>query len=327
VRIVRAVGIAAGSFVAPGLGQGLTSRWARMLVWLIAGWASLVAAWWLPAMLWATLAIRVLAAIDAVLCARGGGEGSALPVLVACTPLGVVFVLYATSVHLFRIPTSSMYPTLQIGDHVVVQTLGAGTFAPGDLIAVHYPCDHARVYIKRVIGVGGDTIEVRCGTIYRNGTAAPIELVSTDCSYDDYDETDDHWTTRPCTLYRETLGGHSYEIYGHRDLNDPSHDFPSRDHPFPPSCATQADAFSFSGRPATGQVAGKLVETRPADSAGPCDPQLQFVVPAGQLFVMGDNRPNSNDSRFWGTVSEDDVIGRPLAVVWARDSGRIGRLR
>jgi signal peptidase I len=58
------------------------------------------------------------------------------------------------------------------------------------------------------------------------------------------------------------------------------------------------------------------METRP--SAGPCELQLHYVVPAGHVFVLGDNRPNSNDSRYWGSVPVGNIKGRVIGI-WLSD--------
>ncbi len=266
----------------------------------------------------------------------------------------IALALRAFVIEAFKIPSSSMYPTLEIGDHIFVNKFIYGVRLPiigkklfdlkspdrGDVIVFVYPCDPDRDYIKRVIAVAGDTVEVRCTVVYVNGVAIPNELVappaklSNDepqhcvgdgCCYDDYDENSGHWYARLCSLYRETVDGVTHETFQNSDRPNrdvlwkqgtlgtgDARDFPLRDHPFPPSCADARD----EGGKATAQtqVKGKLVETKPEGSAKACEPQYHYVVPPGHIFAMGDNRDNSNDSRVWGAVPIENIKGKALFI-------------
>jgi signal peptidase I len=240
----------------------------------------------------------------------------------------------------FKIPSSSMYPTLEIGDHILVDKLTPriGTIGRGDLIVFDQPCQPERAYTSRVIAVGGDTVEVRCSVVHINGKPLASELVDAMCTYQDYDDYADtarglesHWFTRECSRYRETLDGHSFDVFYDRERPerdrargaeqaaqpDPR-DFPI--HAAPPSCISNGDPASA---PNAAQATGKIVDTR--DGAGACELQRHFEVPPGSLFVMGDNRYNSNDSRFWGVVPVGLVIGRIIGAYWPL--GRAGAIR
>lgn len=157
-------------------------------------------------------------------------------------------------VQAFKIPSGSMLPTLQIGDHILVnkfiygvrlpilgsEVLAVGEPHRGDVIVFVYPEDPQKDFIKRVVGVGGDVIEVRSKRLTVNGQA----------------------------------------------VFDPHAHF----------------AEGNSGR-----------EVSPRDNFGP------YTVPAGNVFVMGDNRDRSYDSRFWGPVSLDKVKGKAFLIYWSWD--------
>ena len=180
------------------------------------------------------------------------------------------------------IPTGSMENTILIGDHVFLNKLLYGPQIPytpwklpavrevhrGDIVAFRYPRNPSVMFVKRVIGVGGDVIRIVDKKVYVNNQR-------------------------------------TVEPYAHFQF--PSV-FPLRDN-FPPSL--------------------KEIETLPA--AWGLDPgwaheMAKYIqkdglhVPDGYLFCMGDNRDNSLDSRFWGFVPLDNVVGEPLFVYWSYDA-------
>jgi len=128
-----------------------------------------------------------------------------------------------------RVDGESMEPTLVSGEYVIVSRLSYRLGSPqrGDIIVFHFPRDPKEEYIKRVIGLPGDVVEVNNGSVFVNGQ--PLD-----------------------------------ETYLHVKTN--------------------------------------YVGT--------------WDVPAGQLFVLGDNRNNSSDSHDWGTVPMDYVVGKALLVYW-----------
>ena len=172
-------------------------------------------------------------------------------------------------VQAFKIPSGSMLPTLQIGDHILVnkfvygarieipltqvslgQLPGLHEPHPGDVIVFIWPKDRSKDFIKRVIATEGQTIEVRNKQVFIDG----------------------------------------------RPWDDPH--------------ATFSNARGGAG-----------------DSFGP------LTVPPETVFVMGDNRDQSYDSRFWGTVPLSDIKGKALIIYWSWDGPdrwvrweRIGRL-
>ncbi len=254
----------------------------------------------------------------------------------------IALALRAFVIEAFKIPSSSMYPTLEIGDHIFVNKFIYGVRIPwtntklfelraprrGEVIVFMQPCMTDRDYIKRVVALANDTVEVRCNVVYVNDVPVPSKLVEDgeQCHYDDYEETTGHWYPRTCSKYEETVNGKAYVTYqdvekptrdqrlkeGTLDRGD-SKDFPRVDEPhIPKSCAT--DPGEHEPIAAPNQLPGTVVEVKPPDKAKPCEPQLHYVVPEGHVFVMGDNRSNSNDSRFWGSVPIENIKGKALFI-------------
>ena len=177
----------------------------------------------------------------------------------------------------FSIPSTSMVPTLLIGDHVVVTKYSYGLWFPhpvtykrwelldwadperGDIIVFRFPNKKSVHYIKRVVGLPGDKVEVLDNQIVLNGEAQARTITG---KY----EYQDNCVTEDGTLWSETLGDLT-----HSKLTDAS-----------PSALA---------------------------SRGP------FTVPEGKVFVMGDNRDNSGDSRQWGFVDEELIMGK-AQFVW-----------
>ena len=131
----------------------------------------------------------------------------------------------------FYIPSGSMEPTLLTGDRIIVSKFSYHFREPerGDVIVFKYPRDPKRAFVKRVVGLGGETVAVSGGQLYINGVLVPEEYVPEGMTYPDF---------------------------------------------------------------------------------GP------VRVPEGKLFMLGDNRANSDDSRVWGFLDEDLIIGKAVAVYW-----------
>jgi signal peptidase I len=304
----------------PGTGVAAAGRTRRAFVW--AG-ASVLAVLLMVISLWATIAVLAIL-VGSSLDAAVAGMRSPRPLRVFDTPVATIVVLeivVAVAAHqwvveAFKVPSSSMYPTVVIGDHLMIDKLTPRVRAieRGEVIVFDYPCDAGRRYLKRVVAVGGDTVEIRCNVEWVNGVAVPSTRVAGECSYDDYDEGNDQWTPRTCSRYTEMLGGHDYDTFHDperpaRDAESPragdNRDFPPLGHTDPPACQERE-------RSAAPQVLGTVVATK--DGAPACETQLHYVVPPDHLFVLGDNRNNSNDSRVWGSVPVASVKGRVLGV-------------
>lgn len=169
--------------------------------------------------------------------------------------LVIAAFVIAFVVQAFKIPSSSMVPTLLVGDHLFVNKFIYGVKIPilrktilpvgepkrGDVIVFIFPQDRSKDFIKRVIGVGGDKIEIKSKKIYLNDR-----------------------------LYQDAFGVYS------DDNMEPA--------------------------------------DKPRDFFGP------VTVPKGSLFVMGDNRDHSHDSRFWGFVNLKDVKGKAFIIHWSWDA-------
>jgi signal peptidase I len=232
----------------------------------------------------------------------------------------IALALRAFVIEAFKIPSSSMYPTLEIGDHIFVNKFIYGVRIPwtttklfelrgphrGEVVVFIYPCDPDRDYIKRVIATAGDTVETRCGVLYVNGVAIPDTYVDQE-TYRDYDEDHERWQDTLTTVarYHEATPGHPHDVFGspNRDEETSVRNFPSSAQ-YMPSCGKQTSPPQVFGR--VEPDATKL------DSCG--KEGWHYVVPPGHIFAMGDNRDNSNDSRVWGSVPLENVKGKALFI-------------
>jgi signal peptidase I len=178
--------------------------------------------------------------------------------------IAVILALFIRTfvVQAFKIPTGSMENNLLVGDHLLVNkfifgptesafertALPEAAIRRGDVVVFKFPKEPERDFIKRVIGLPGETLEMREKKIYINGK--PLD-----------------------------------EPYVHYLLPPRSHD---------------QEFASFDKREQYGPV----------------------TIPEGQYFVMGDNRDNSEDSRYWGYLKRDYIKGKALMVYWSYESDR-----
>jgi len=165
----------------------------------------------------------------------------------------LAILIRALFVQAFKIPSGSMIPTLLIGDQILVNKFIYGIRVPftderwprfkdpqhGDVIVFVYPEDRTKDFIKRVVGVGGDTVEIRNKQVYVNGKP----------------ENNPHARYGPNTI----------------------------------------------------------------DPTGKRDNMPPVKVPEGHLFVMGDNRDQSHDSRWWGFVPASDVKGEAFLIYYSAE--------
>ena len=198
----------------------------------------------------------------------------------------IALVLRSFVIEAFKIPSGSMIPTLQVGDHIFVNKFIYGIRIPGtnikfgmdirkpkrgEVIVFKYPKDQDKDFIKRIVAVEGDTIEVKDEQLYINGK--PVKRVhesGTPCEYEDFEEVTQRWEHRVCDAWQETLDGHQYTTIFNRDVHE--------------------------------------MRTYP---------NQKITVPPGNVFVMGDNRDNSHDSRFWGFVPFELIKGKAMIIWWS----------
>lgn len=173
--------------------------------------------------------------------------------------IAIILALFIRTfvVQAFKIPSGSMQDTLLVGDYILVNKFIYGIKAPftdytvipikdprrGDVVVFRFPEDPSKDFIKRVVAVGGDKVEIRNKSVYVNGE-----------------------------LQHNPHAVHS----------DPR------------------------------------IQNTPRDNYGP------VVVPEGKLFTLGDNRDDSNDSRFWGFVDVSAVRGKAFMIYWSWNSEDIG---
>jgi signal peptidase I len=212
----------------------------------------------------------------------------------------IVFVLRSFLVEPFKIPSSSMVPTLLVGDFILVNKFKYGVRLPvvnrkivqldnpqrGDVMVFRYPEDSSLDYIKRVVGLPGDRVEYRNKRLTINGKPVPTRQI------DDYLSKERMQFSR---RYVETLGGVEHQIL--LDDDAPASMMPSRSFAFAANCN-----YNTSG--------------------------LTCTVPPGHYFMMGDNRDNSSDSRVWGFVPDENIVGKAF-FIWLNlnELGRFGPFR
>ncbi|GJG84905.1 hypothetical protein tb265_00860 [Gemmatimonadetes bacterium T265] len=211
--------------------------------------------------------------------------------------LAVLLFLFVRAffVEAYKIPSGSMERTILVGDFLLVNKLGYGAELPftkrhlprlraptrGQVIVFTWPKDPDKNLVKRVIGVPGDTVAMRAGTLLVNNVPRTESYVEHTEPGSDPAAADFEWQTH-----------------------------------FAVRTAAAAPVPGESAPPSGDGHAPLLPLAEPAahpsrDNWGP------LIVPPGQYFVLGDNRDNSLDSRYWGFVADSLVIGRPLFVYYS----------
>ena len=248
------------SLLAPGAGHVLMGRFARGVGWGVAlvllgvGFVFV-----LPITITAFLAavvvailVRVGAAVDALRLTRGSPGGRAVTLaLIAYLAANVLFALFVAApsseyyrthyAQSFSIPSGGMRPALLVGDYVLSDNARYRRAAParGDIAVFHDPVDGRRNFVKRVIALPGEMVQLRGDEVLVNGATLP-------------------------------------EPYASR-----------------PGVAPSACTYAYACAPTT--------------------------VPPDAYFVLGDERDNSQDSRSWGFIRRDQMVGRVFAIYWSWD--------
>lgn len=212
--------------------------------------------------------------------------------------IAVVFALRSFVAEPFKIPSGSMIPTLLVGDLILVNKFSYGIRLPvvnrkivdlgsperGDVMVFRFPKDPSFDYIKRVVGLPGDTVTYENKRLSLNGQPVPLREAG---------EFYDPERLSYAKQYVESMGGKEHKILTELDK---------------PSFISDVDRFPFRDN-CTYTASG-----------------LSCKVPPGHYFVMGDNRENSLDSRYWGFVPDRNIVGKAF-FVWMNfgDLNRIGR--
>ncbi len=187
--------------------------------------------------------------------------------------VAIFLVLRTFIVEAFKIPSGSMERTLLIGDFLLVNKLAYGAEIPfthkrlpalrdperGDVIVFEAPEDITKTYVKRLVGLPGDTLEMREGALYRNGH-----------------------------IVREGYARHTA-----------------------PEVDPVEERFRWQRNYVTTSANASVAYYPSRNNWGP------LIVPEKNYFVLGDNRDNSSDSRYWGFVSDSLVRGRPFVIYYS----------
>jgi signal peptidase I len=201
------------------------------------------------------------------------------------------FVVRSFFVEAFKIPTGSMEGTLLVGDFLLVNKMVYGAEVPfthvklpairspqrGDIIVFQWPQDPTKNFVKRIVGMPGDTLEMRNGDLIRNGVFLREPYVVHTSPGSDVSDAEFKWQL-------------AYLIGANHPVSTPPRS--------PLSVATLEAAPAYH-------------PTR--NNWGP------LLVPTNNYFVLGDNRDNSLDSRYWGLVADSLVRGQPLVVYYSYD--------
>jgi signal peptidase I len=205
--------------------------------------------------------------------------------------LALFIVIRSFFVEAFKIPTGSMEGTLLVGDFLLVNKLVYGAEVPfsgvklpalrtpkhGDIIVFQWPVDPTKNFVKRIVGLPGDTLQMKDGELILNGLVQHEAYVSHTSPGSDVADDEFKWQL-------------AYLLSAH--------------HPVPEKPRSPMQVRSLEA---------KLRYHPSRNNWGP------LIVPDKNYFVLGDNRDNSLDSRYWGFVADSLVRGQPMVVYYSYD--------
>ena len=282
------------SLLLPGLGQLYAGRWRRALAFffvnalidfpfLLGLWSYATILdrpagfWFAAAMGLGVVLFRLFAIVDAALVARRARSTSRAAYQRWYLYVALLFMWNApafagmsypdSGTESYSIPSGSMQPTLQIGDYVI----GIHRSAPDEPLArgtiiTHVDESSGSIYVSRLIGLPGDTVEMRDGRLILNGVPIPTE---------------------PDGTWRDHSGGEFDRLQ-----------------------ETLPDGTSY--------IVLDSGTNRPLDDMAP------LTIPAGHVFLLGDNRDNARDDRVTGPTPIGNLEAEILYVYWSRDLARVG---
>ena len=213
----------------------------------------------------------------------------------------VVFVLRSFLVEPFKIPSGSMLPTLLVGDLILVNKFTYGIRLPvintrlvevnepqrGEVMVFRFPENPSLDYIKRVVGVPGDEIVYANKRLTINGKEVPLK------SDGEFNYLESGLNFIATKRFQEQLGGHEHAVLMQAES--------------PPVQLGGVQRFPFR------------------DNCAYNDSGFRCKVPEQHYFLMGDNRDNSDDSRYWGFVPDANIVGKAFLIWWNFDDlKRIG---
>lgn len=252
-----------------GLGHAVMGNSRRGAIWvalLLLGMSGMVLGgisgsryiWWLAIL--AGVGVRLASIVDTLrLRAPLIPPGNLRTVLVGVVMIAVTQLAGLGTlrfVRAYRQSTPSMSPSLEQGDYFVASHVW-DQLERGEVIVFDYPRDTSKTYIMRLIGLPGDTVELRDDRLILNGNPVDTVATETPCG-------------AQCSIVQETLNGNVYSVrHVHGRYDSP---------PFGPE-----------------------------------------RIPDGHVFVLGDNRENSADSRFWGSLPIELVRAKPKFIYWSSD--------
>ncbi|MBA2690143.1 MAG: signal peptidase I [Burkholderiales bacterium] len=245
----------------------------------------------------ATVLTGAICAWNAVIGSKARPKGKPEPIFIEISRgffpiILVVFLLRSFLVEPFKIPSGSMIPTLLVGDFILVNKFTYGIRLPvinkkiidmnppkrGDVMVFRYPEDPSVDYIKRVVGIPGDRVEYRDKRLTINGQPATLTALG---NY---------------TLQESGLAAQGYQLYTEKlDTNAHSVIFNPQAMPLP-----LAQVRQFPGK----------------ENCAYNEEGFLCSVPDAHYFMMGDNRDGSADSRYWGFVPEQNIVGKAFLIWW-----------